>query len=1037
MKRFKLINNIVGWIVFFIATFVYISTIEPTASFWDCGEFIAASFKQEIGHPPGAPLFLMIGRIFTLFAGKNLEAVPVAINILSALASAFTILFLFWTITILARKIIIKDESGYNNINILKIIITGIIGSLAFAFTDSFWFSAVEGEVYATSSLFTAVVFWAILKWEEEFGNPRANRWILFIAYMVGLSIGVHLLNLLAIPAIVLVYYFKRNEFSYKKLIEALGVSALILIGILYIIIPYTIKIAAQFDLLFVNSLGLPVWSGFLFFIFAIFISLFYGIYKTFVKQKYFLNITLLSILLILIGYSSYTMIVIRSLANPSMDQNDPENPFALLSYLNREQYGDRPLLYGPYFNARPIKVEKKSPVYNLIDGKYVITGYKLKYIYDKNFMTLFPRMWSNNEDEHIDAYIRWAKIKESEIFEPVRDGNGNIKRNENGSIIYDRSTPKNPPTFAQNLRFFFRYQLGHMYFRYFMWNFVGRQNDIQSHYKEEINKGNWISGIKFIDAIRLKSQDKLPYSITKNKGYNRYYFLPLILGILGLIVQWKTDKKSFWTVLTFFFMTGIAIILYLNQNPIQPRERDYSYAGSFYAFSIWIGIGVLFVIDLFSKYINEKYSTIIAFLLTFFSVPYILAKENWNDHDRSGRYIARDCAYNFLESCDKNAILFTNGDNDTFPLWYAQEVENIRTDVRVVNLSYLGADWYINQMKRKVYKSDPLPITMTKDKFIQGKRDVVYLVPKFEDYTELKKAMDFLISDHPATKSLPEFDEKIDYLPNNKFALPVNKENVLKSGIVNIKDSAKILNEIKFNINRRYLLKNHVMVLDILATNNWERPICWAITVSPDNYLNLNEYLYNQGMVYKLAPIKSEIESVYGKGIDVDKMYENLMFKFKYGNVKDKKVYCDENIRRILLNMRNNFALLSDILYQMGKKDSAKNLILKSFEEIPDHALPFDFLAVPLAYNLYRIGEKEKAEEIFNKIFENACSELDYVISIPKDYYPYMSYEIRANLYVLNQLNYISEENNIESLKSKVKQKFDNYRGLLYFLQF
>jgi len=1037
MKRFKLFNNIVGWMVFIVAAFVYISTIEPTASFWDCGEFIAASYKQEIGHPPGAPLFLMIGRIFTLFAGKNVALVPVYINILSALASAFTILFLFWTITLITKKIIVKNDNDYTTVNILKIIVTGLIGALTYTFTDSFWFSAVEGEVYATSSLFTALVFWAILKWEENFNNPHSNKWILFIAYMVGLSIGVHLLNLLAIPAIVLVYYFKNNEFSYKKLLEALGISALILLGILFILIPFTVKIAAQFDLLFVNSFGLPVWSGFLFFIFTLFILLFYGIFRSYIKQKYFLNIFLLSILLILIGYSSYSMIVIRSLSNPSMDQNDPENPFALLSYLNREQYGDRPLIYGPYFNARPIKVEKKSPIYNIINGKYVVTSYKLKYVYDKKFMTIFPRMWSSNEDEHINAYLRWANIKESEIYEPLRDNNGNLKRNEYGSIIYDRNTPKNPPTFGQNLKFFFRYQLGHMYFRYFMWNFSGRQNDVQSHYKEEINKGNWISGIKFIDELRLKNQDKLPYSIIKNKAYNRYYLLPFILGLIGIFLQWKKDKKGFWTVFTFFFMTGIAIIIYLNQNPIQPRERDYSYAGSFYAFSIWIGLGVLLLIDVLSKYFKEITGTIIAFVLSFFAVPYIMAKENWDDHNRSKRYIARDCAYNFLESCDKNAILFTNGDNDTFPLWYAQEVENIRTDVRVVNLSYLGADWYIKQMKRKVYKSDPLPFTMTKEKFIQGKRDLVYLVPKFEGYTDLQKAMEFLISDHPATKTLPEINEKVDYLPNNKFLLKVNKENVLKYGIANSKDSAKILDEIKFNISSRYLLKNHVIVLDILSTNNWVRPICWAITVSPDNFLNLHDYLYNQGMVYKLVPIKSEVESAYGKNLDVDKMYENLMFKFKYGNVKDKKVYCDENIRRILLNMRNNFALLADALYQIGKKDSAKNVILKSFEEIPNHALPYDFLALPLAYNLYRIGEHEKAIESFKIIFDNACSELDYILSVPKQYYSSMSYEIKTNLYILNQLNYIVEENNIVDLKEKVKEKFENYKNLMYFFEF
>ncbi|HJX71554.1 MAG TPA: DUF2723 domain-containing protein, partial [Bacteroidales bacterium] len=715
MKRFTLINNLTGWLIFLVSSYVYLSTIESTASFWDCGEFIAAGYKFEVGHPPGAPVFMLLTRLASLFAGNDTSKVAVMVNALSGLASSFTILFLFWTITHLARKIVARDEE-FTTGRIIAIIGSGVVGAMAYTFSDTFWFSAVEGEVYATSSLFTAVVFWAILKWENISHQPFANRWIILIAYLMGLSIGIHLLNLLAIPAIVLVYYFKYNEISTRGIIKALLVSVLILGSVMYIIIPGFVKIPSIFELLFVNNFGLPYWSGVFFYLILLTILISWSIHYTHRNKKVILNTIMITLAAILIGYSSYAIIVIRSQANPPMDQNNPENLFALLSYLNREQYGDRPLLHGQYFNAQPESVKEEKAVYTPIKDKYVITNHRIKYVYDKKYTTLFPRMWSS-DPEHVNAYMSWARIEEKDIYEAQSDENGNLSRDNQGNIVYDRSKPKRSPSFAKNLKFLFRYQIVHMYLRYFMWNFAGRQNDIQAHFDDEITKGNWISGIKFIDEARLGNKDDLPRSFLNNKAYNKYYLLPLLLGLIGLIYQFRKRQDDFWIVLALFVMTGIAIVFYLNQNPIQPRERDYAYAGSFYAFAVWIGLGMLAFYDIFNRYLPQSASALIAGILCFVGVPFIMGKENWDDHNRSGRYMARDFAYNYLNSCAPNAILFTNGDNDTFPLWYAQEVEGIRTDVRVINLSYLGADWYIEQMHRKVYDSDPVPFTLTKDK--------------------------------------------------------------------------------------------------------------------------------------------------------------------------------------------------------------------------------------------------------------------------------------------------------------------------------
>ncbi|MBN2613950.1 MAG: DUF2723 domain-containing protein [Bacteroidales bacterium] len=1027
MKRLNLINTITGWAVFLVAGYVYLSTIESTASFWDCGEFIAAGYKFEVGHPPGAPVFMLLTRMASMLAGTDTSKVAVMVNGLSAIVSALTIMFLFWTITHLARKIFTKDNEELSTGKIIALLASGIIGAMAYTFSDTFWFSAVEGEVYATSSLFTAIVFWAILKWENISNTPNANRWIVLIAYLMGLSIGIHLLNLLAIPAIVLVYYFKKYPISLKGILESLAISALLLGSVMYIIIPGFVKVASVFELLFVNTFGLPFWSGVFFYLIALAAFLIWGVHYTHKNSKVILNTILISVAAILIGYSSYAIIIVRSLADPPMDQNNPENMFALMGYLNRDQYGDRPLFSGQYFNAQPKSTEKTKPIYTPIDGKYVITNHKIKYVYDKEYTTLFPRMWSSDPD-HINVYLSWANIEEKDIYEARVDNQGNVVRDQEGNIVYDRTKPRKKPSFGQNLKFFFRYQLGHMYFRYFMWNFAGRQNDTQSHYKHEITKGNWITGIKFIDEARLGNQDKLPGSQLNSKARNRYYLLPLLLGLIGMVYQYKKRHDDFWTTLALFVMTGIAIVVYLNQNPIQPRERDYAYAGSFYAFAIWIGLGVLALYELMNKYLPEHVSAYIAGVLCFAGVPYIMAKENWDDHNRSGRYMARDFAYNYLNSCAKNAILFTNGDNDTFPLWYAQEVEGIRTDVRVINLSYLGADWYIEQMHRKAYKSDPVPFTLTKDKYISGKRDIVYLIERLKGYTDLKQAIDFLADDSDKTKRIPNYNERIDYLPNRRFSIPVDKEKVLANGTVSPKFADQIVPEIQWELGRNYVLKNHMMVLDLLGTNNWERPVYFAITVSGDNYLNLDNYFQVHGLAYRIVPVRSESGYPNTGGIDTDIVYDNLLNKFKWGGIDNPDVYIDENVMRMLSNFRSNFSRLAETLINEGKPDSAKTVLDKSLEIMPDTIVRYDIFTLAVIESYLRLNEKEKALQIAEKLKQNTYEELDYLVSLDKRRAEALSYEKRLNLHIINELARLMREFGDDEKRKELETRFQDY---------
>jgi hypothetical protein len=1024
MEKYKLANRLTGWIIFIISAVVYLMTIEPTTSFWDCGEFITTSFKLEVGHPPGAPIFMIFGRFFTLFGGPDKAAVMV--NAMSALASAFTILFLFWTITHLAKKLI-ADNDNVTTGNIVSIMAAGAVGSLAYTFSDTFWFSAVEGEVYAFSSMLTAIVFWAILKWENIADRPHANRWLIFIAYIIGLSIGIHLLNLLAIPAIVFVYYFRKYETTRNGFIAALIISVVIVGIIMWGIIPGVVTVASWFELLFVNTFGLPYNSGALFYIVLIIAAIVYGIRYTIKKNMVFWNTVIVGVTVILIGYSSFALIIIRSAAMPPMDQNSPKDVFSLLSYLNREQYGQRPLFFGQYYNS-PLNPQERykegKPVYSQIDGKYVETDRKVVPNYDDKFTTFFPRMWSSMDPVHAQDYQQWGKIQGRRIQHRNESGNTEI-------IV--------KPTFSENMRFFFRYQIGHMYFRYFMWNFVGRQNDIQGH--GELLHGNWLSGINFIDEWRLGDQDNLPDRFANNKARNTYYFLPLLLGLLGIFYQYKKGKegqKGLWLVFLLFFMTGLAIVIYLNQYPHQPRERDYAYAGSFYAFAIWIGLGVLGIIEALKKYMPETIAGGVAGALTLVLVPGIMAAENWDDHDRSDRYTARDLGANYLKTCQPNGIIFTNGDNDTFPLWYNQEVEGVRTDVRVCNLSYLQTDWYINQMRRQAYDSEPMPFSMDEEKYRQGTRDVVYLMdnPRISRKSiGLKEAVDFIADDNPATK-LRQADNAA-YLPKKVISFKVDKEAVIENNVVKPEDYDKIVDSITIDLSdRNYLPKDEMMILDLLATNNWERPIYWAITVGRNKYMNLEDYFRVEGFGYRFVPIKGESEAErlsYGS-VETEIMYDNLMNKFAYGNMNDPDVYIDENNRRMMTNIRNTFSRLAGGLIAENKNDSAIAVIDRGFELVPSEIVQYEFFGIQLAENYYAAGAPEKARAAFEEAVATFDDELSYFFSLDRKFRQSVNEEIQRNLFYLQRMERTARNNGDSELSAKIgetlQKHFESYNS-------
>lgn len=1012
MKKYKLINSVTGWVIFAIAAVTYILTAEPTASLWDCGEFIATANKLEVGHPPGAPLFMMISRVFGLLGGDDMSFARY-VNYMSALASAFTILLLFWSITHLAKKLVVKSEENYSLYNIIAIIGSGIVGALAYTFSDTFWFSAVEGEVYALSSLFTALVFWAILKWEEHANEKYANRWLILIMYLMGLSIGVHLLNLLTIPALAMVYYYKKYNASIKGAIMTLIISFVVLGLIMYGFIQGLVKMASFFEIGFVNSFELPYNSGFYFFIILVAALLVFGIYYTHKKQKVLLNTIFLSATVLLIGYSSYAAIVIRAYAEPPINENKPSNAIALLSYLNREQYGDRPLLHGNYYNAPVIEVNESSPIYSQYNGKYEITGHNYEPKYDNRFETFFPRMHSSDPG-HINVYKEWGNVSNRNQVQ-VTDDNGKIKT-------------ESVPTFINNLAFFFKYQVGYMYMRYFMWNFVGRQNDTQGY--GGILKGQWISGIDAIDRLNVGSQKHLPEHMKNVPSRNVYYFLPFLLGIIGLMFQFDRSRKDFSVVALLFFMTGLAIVLYLNQTPNQPRERDYAYAGSFYAFAIWIGLGVLALI----KWIkSEKFMTaraIATVALCIGLVPYIMAKENWDDHDRSGRYTARAYAYNYLNSCEPNAILFTFGDNDTFPLWYAQEVEGIRRDVRVVNTMLLNMDWYIEGMKMKAYESDPLPLTMDYSTFMGSKKNRVYIIEKVKEAINAKDAVDFLASNHPDTKLQANDGSIIDYLPGKTFFIPVDTVEIYKNKIVDKKDAALVEKNVVFTISGSAIDKSQMATLDIIANNNWKRPI-YFVSNSTEGTLGLDKYLQLDGFAFKLVPIKTNFSSYLACGrIDSKSMYDKLMNKFDYGRMEQPDVYMDHfNIRTLAVTrFRNNFTRLAQQLLTEGRKDSAIKVLDRCMGLAPVNKIPEDIYLVPIAETYLAAGATDKGKQVIEHYFNTCTSELKYFYSLSPSFRNSIDYDIRYNIQVLSELGQIAEKYKLGDLSKSISEKFTMY---------
>ena len=1087
MKQYKLVDNIFGWVAFIIAAFVYCSTIEPTASFWDCPEFITTAYKQEIGHPPGAPFFMLLGNFFTHFASDTTQVAKM-VNTMSALLSAVCIMFLFWTITHLARKLIIGDWKEMTTGKLIAIEASGMVGALIYTFSDTFWFSAVEGEVYAFSSAFTAVVFWLILKWEDHADEPHSDRWLVLIAYMTGLSIGVHLLNLLCIPAIVLVYYYKKvPHANLKGSLLALVLSFLVVVAVLYGVVPGIITVGGWFELFFVNVLGCPFNTGEIVYIICLVASVIWGIYETYnaseknekkqniafvlgfgmlgipfygygwtavvcgiivlavlwlaltykrkkevvtgvdevtgiAKKKMqrvplvtarIKNTALLCMLMLMIGYSSYALIVIRSSANPPMDQNSPEDIFTLGSYLSRDQYGDRPLFYGQAYTSqvalevdgnmcKPV-MKEGAPVYQRKEkasadekDSYFVVSHKNKYVYAQNM--LFPRMYSS---AHAQAYEDWM---------------GGV---EGSQVPYDRcgeSIMVKVPSQIDNIRFFLSYQCNFMYWRYFMWNFAGRQNDIQGNGEPE--HGNWITGFSFIDDALYGDQSKLPDDLKENKGHNVFYCMPLILGLIGLFWQaWYTRKRKvvkngveteevlpvgiqqFWVVFFLFFMTGLAIVIYLNQTPMQPRERDYAYAGSFYAYAIWCGLGVLAIIDLLKqkmKLSGTAVSAIVAVITLL--VPIQMASQTWDDHDRSDRYTCRDFGQNYLMSLQEksNPIIFTNGDNDTFPLWYNQEVEGVGTDARVCNLSYLQTDWYIDQMMRPAYNSPSVPITWPRLDFCSGTNEYVSVEPEAK-----KQILEFYKQD-PENAKKQFGDEPFElknilknwvrsknpdmhFIPTDTLYVTIDKEAVKKSGMMMATDS--IPDKMVISLaGKNALYKGDLMMLEMLAQCNWTRPLYVALTVGEDNYMNLGENFVQEGLVNRITPFTTNVPGA--KRFDTEKTYHMIMTRFKFGNLKQKGLYIDETTMRMCYTHRRLLGQTALQLIAEGKKQKAINILKKAEVEIPTYNVPLDYLngGIDMARGWLMAGQKAKGKEYVEAIWKNASQYLTYYLSLPND---------------------------------------------------
>ena len=1036
MKQFRLVDNVFGWLAFLIAAFVYCSTIEPTASFWDCPEFILTGYKLEIGHPPGAPFFMLTANLFSQFVSDPSQVARM-VNTMSALLSATCIMFLFWTITHLVRKLILKDWESLNLSKLIAIEGSGLVGALIYTFSDTFWFSAVEGEVYAYSSAFTAVVFWLILKWEDCADQPHSDRWLVLIAYMTGLSIGVHLLNLLCIPAIVLVYYYKKvPNADLRGSLIALAVSFVIVAAVLYGVVPGIITVGGWFELFFVNTLEMPFNTGVIIYLILLVGIVIWAIYETYTCKStlrqniafcasvgmlgipfygfgwsaFFIgavvlcglwivlritkggkaivsarvkNTMLLCMLMLMIGYSTYAVIVIRSSANPPMDQNSPEDIFTLGNYLSRDQYGDRPLLYGQAYTSEPAISEdgthyeftEGAPVYERKEkasadepDSYFIVRNKNKYKYAQNM--LFPRM---HDSSHAANYESWMGGIEGHDVDGVK-----------------------MPTQLENIKFFLSYQCNFMYWRYFMWNFAGRQNDIQGN--GEAEHGNWITGIPFIDNAMYGDQSKLPDELRENKGHNVFYCLPLILGLIGLFWQaWRGKRgiQQFWVVFFLFFMTGLAIVIYLNQTPSQPRERDYAYAGSFYAYAIWCGLGVAAIIDWLKKFkLNGVLVSAVVSLLALL-IPIQMASQTWDDHDRSGRYTCRDFGQNYLMSLQQtgNPIIYTNGDNDTFPLWYNQEVEGVRTDARVCNLSYLQTDWYIDQMKRPAYDSPSLPISWPRLDYVSGTNEYVPVDPSLKDeikriYSEEPEQAKKMFGDEPfELKNILKYwarsrTNETHVIPTDTIYLTIDKEAVKKSGMLMASDSIPDRMVISLK-GKQALYKGDLMMLEMIANCNWSRPIYVALTVGSDNYMNLGDNFVQEGLVNRITPFTTNVEGA--KNFDSEKTYDAVMNRFKFGGLSTKGIYLDETVMRMCYTHRRLMAQLALQLLSENKDDKALKVLQKAEKEIPEYNVPLNYMsgAADMVQAYTVLGKKDRAKYILEKLWKNSRQYADWYLSL------------------------------------------------------
>jgi len=959
LSNYKKLNNLLGWLVFAIATVTYFATIEPTVSFWDCGEYIATSVKLQVGHPPGAPLFQLMGNFASQFALGDVTKQAMMVNLLSAAASAFTVLFLFWTITAIGRKFLGRIGE-LSDARIIALFGGAAVGALAYTFSDSAWFSAVEGEVYAMSSLFTSIAFWAILKWEAEIDNSnRAHRWLIFIAYMIGLSIGVHILVFLAIPAVVMVYFYKTDtKVDATKFIFYNVIGILILGMIFSAIIPFVLWVFGKMEIFAVNSIGLPFNSGTVITLILIGTVAYFGLRYTRKLESPIWNTLILSVLFIILGYSSFVTLAVRSNANTPIDENNPEDAMSLLAYYKREQYGDFPVFYGQTFNAPVVDFKDGNPVYRRDDekGRYVVSDDRKGSIrvFDPEFVGLFPRMW-NEDPASVQNYKTYGGVKQTD----------------------------KPIPLSTNISWFWNYQVKKMWWRYFMWNFAGRQNDEQHRW--EYTKGNWISGISAIDEFRLGPQSNLPYHAENNPARNVYYMLPLLLGLLGMVYHYMKAGNDAWVVTLLFLLTGLAIAVYLNHKPFEPRERDYAYVGSFYAFSIWIGLGVMAIFEM----VNQQKSVVAAGIsaVCLIAVPGNMAAQNWDDHDRSNRYVARDIAFAYLDSCKPNAILFTNGDNDTFPLWYAQEIEGYRTDVRVINLSLLNTDWYIDQAKRAVYDAKPVPFSFTHDQYKQGTRDVVYFPPKElrrPGRWDANKFIDWIKLDDGQNVWRPYGNQKdLLYYPVRKLRVNIDKEAVLANNVLSDEDTSRIVDYIDWTLKTNVLSKRDLMVIDLIAKNDWTRPIYFSVTVgnSSKSFFWLDSYFQLEGLAYRFVPVLNGRDGEnpdFGK-IATDVMYDNLMNKFEMGNMEVEGVYLDETNRRTIFNLRNIFGRLAEDLAERGRTEEALKVLERAMEKMPEEKYAYDYFMFNIIEGYYKADAKEEARAILLTFADRLEEELAY----------------------------------------------------------